>query len=133
MLRSKAIFSSRFIKFTSFQIFNFSLLQQLQGKLPPSEVALHFFSFLKGYWAYALRDCTLTLLEPSGYEIPVLAAIPVIYDDTIRINVEFGSIPADHWEYSVSSTEGIYSWTTGTENLIRRTSLWELLRKEPIT
>lgn len=55
--------------------------------------------------------------EPSGYEIPVLAAHPGIYDNTIRINVEFGSISAGYWDYSVGSIEGIYSWTTGTEEL----------------
>lgn len=55
--------------------------------------------------------------EPSGYEIPVLAAHPGIYDNTIRINVVSGSISAGDWEYSVSSAEGSYSWTTGTEEL----------------
>lgn len=55
--------------------------------------------------------------ESGPPEIPVLVAHPGIYDNTIRINVEFGSILAGYWDYSVSSTERSYSWTTGTEEL----------------
>ncbi len=53
-------------------------------------------------------------LQPSP---TLVAASPVVSNGTIRINVLTGSIPSDDWDYSVSSTEGIYSWTTGTEQL----------------
>jgi len=52
----------------------------------------------------------------GGY--PPVAATAVKYgDDTIRINVETGSIPAGDWEYSVSTTSGTYTWTEGTSEL----------------
>jgi len=54
-------------------------------------------------------------LQPSPY--PALAASPVVSNGTIRINVQIGSIPSGDWDYSVSPTEGSYSWTTGTEEL----------------
>lgn len=38
-------------------------------------------------------------------------------DNEIRVNVTTGSIPTGEWAYSVSSTEGSYSWTNGTEIL----------------
>ncbi len=48
---------------------------------------------------------------------PVLFAIPAASDSTIRIYVQTGSLSASEWEYSVSQTEGSYSWVTGTEEL----------------
>ena len=51
----------------------------------------------------------------GGY--PAVGAAPVDYDSTIRINVTTGSIPTGDWQYSVSATEGSYSWTDGTEKL----------------
>lgn len=51
----------------------------------------------------------------GGY--PAVAVAPVDYDSSIRINVETGSIPAGDWQYSVSTTEGSYSWTDGIEKL----------------
>jgi hypothetical protein len=45
----------------------------------------------------------------GGY--PAVAATAVKYgDNTIRINVETGSIPSGDWEYSVSTTSGTYDW-----------------------
>jgi len=38
-------------------------------------------------------------------------------DNEIRLNVTTGSIPTGEWAYSVSPTEGSYSWTNGTEIL----------------
>jgi len=38
-------------------------------------------------------------------------------DNGIKISVLSGSIAAGEWAYSVSATEGSYSWTTGTEAL----------------
>ena len=52
----------------------------------------------------------------GGY--PAVAATAVKYgDNTIRINVETGSIPAGDWQYSVSTTLGDYSWEDGTSEL----------------
>lgn len=52
----------------------------------------------------------------GGY--PAVAATAVKYgDNTIRINVETGSIPAGDWQYSVSTTSGEYTWEDGTEEL----------------
>ena len=52
----------------------------------------------------------------GGY--PAVAATAVKYgDNTIRINVETGSIPAGDWQYSVSTTSGSYDWTDGTVEL----------------
>jgi len=52
----------------------------------------------------------------GGY--PAVAVTAVKYgDNTIRINVETGSIPDGDWQYSVSATSGSYTWTDGTEEL----------------
>ena len=52
----------------------------------------------------------------GGY--PAVAATAVKYgDDTIRINVETGSIPSGDWQYSVSTTQGSDNWTDGTSEL----------------
>ena len=52
----------------------------------------------------------------GGY--PAVSASAAKYgDNEIRINVSTGSIPAGDWAYSVSTTEGQYSWTTGSEVL----------------
>ena len=75
----------------------------------------------KGYWAYALRDCTLelpSLFQPPQPGYPAISATSVkVGDNEIRINVTTGSIPAGEWAYSISSTEGSYSWIQGTEEL----------------
>jgi len=76
----------------------------------------------KGYWAYALRDCTLelpdSLLHPPQPGYPAIGATSAKHgDNEIRINVVAGSLPAGEWAYSVSSTEGSYSWITGTSEL----------------
>jgi len=52
----------------------------------------------------------------GGY--PAVAATAVKYgDDTIRINVETGSIPAGDWAYIVSNTQGSTNWVDGTVEL----------------
>ncbi|MFB0500803.1 MAG: class III signal peptide-containing protein [Candidatus Hadarchaeaceae archaeon] len=52
----------------------------------------------------------------GGY--PAVAATAVKYgDDTIRINVETGSIPSGDWQYIVSTTQGSDNWTDGTVEL----------------
>ena len=51
----------------------------------------------------------------GGY--PAVAAVPVDYDNSIRINVETGSIPTGDWQYSIRATEGDYVWEDGTEKL----------------
>jgi len=51
----------------------------------------------------------------GGY--PAIAAVQRGIDNDIRINVETGEIPTGDWQYSVSTTEGQYSWTDGTESL----------------
>ncbi len=51
----------------------------------------------------------------GGY--PAVGAVPADYDNTIRINVETGSIATGDWQYSVSQSSGSYSWTDGTEKL----------------
>ncbi|MFB0499844.1 MAG: hypothetical protein ACETWO_00995, partial [Candidatus Hadarchaeaceae archaeon] len=38
-------------------------------------------------------------------------------DNTIRINVETGSIPSGDWQYSVSTTSGTYDWQDKGEEL----------------
>lgn len=48
---------------------------------------------------------------------PALTAHPTVDENTIRINVVAGSIPAGDWQYSVSSAPWSYSWTDGTEAL----------------
>lgn len=48
---------------------------------------------------------------------PALTAHPMVDENTIRINVVAGSIPAGDWQYSVSSAPWSYSWTDGTEAL----------------
>ena len=53
--------------------------------------------------------------NPSGY--PPLSALPTGVGDNIRVNVETGEIPTGDWQYFISKTEGIYSWTYGTEKL----------------
>jgi len=54
----------------------------------------------------------------AGAGYPAISATSAKYgDNTIRINVSTGSIPANEWAYSVSSTEGTYDWTTGTSEL----------------
>jgi len=53
--------------------------------------------------------------KPGGY--PPLSAFPTGADNDIRFNVETGEIPTCDWQYSISKTEGIYSWTYGTEKL----------------
>jgi len=54
----------------------------------------------------------------AGAGYPAISATSAKYgDNTIRINVSTGSIPANEWAYSISSTEGSYSWTTGTVEL----------------
>ncbi len=42
---------------------------------------------------------------------PAVSATAVKHDNEIRINVLSGSIPADDWQYSVSTTSGTYEWT----------------------
>ena len=45
----------------------------------------------------------------GGY--PAVSATAVKYgDNTIRINVETGSIPSGDWQYSVSDNSGTYDW-----------------------
>ncbi|MDH5443329.1 MAG: class III signal peptide-containing protein [Hadesarchaea archaeon] len=52
----------------------------------------------------------------GGY--PAVAVTAVKYgDDTIRINVDTGSIPAGDWQYIVSNTPGSDNWTDGTVEL----------------
>lgn len=47
----------------------------------------------------------------STVGFPTVAATAVKYgDNTIRINVETGSIPSGDWQYSVNSTSGTYNW-----------------------
>ncbi len=54
----------------------------------------------------------------STVGFPAVAATAVKYgDNTIRINVETGSIPSGDWQYSVSSTSGDYNWEDGTGEL----------------
>jgi len=54
----------------------------------------------------------------AGAGYPAISATSAKYgDNTIRINVSTGSIPANEWAYSISSTEGSYTWTTGTSEL----------------
>ena len=55
----------------------------------------------------------------AGAGYPAISATAVKYgDNTIRIDVSTGSIPANEWAYSVSSTEGSpYDWTTGDVEL----------------
>ncbi|MFQ6129282.1 MAG: class III signal peptide-containing protein [Candidatus Hadarchaeaceae archaeon] len=54
----------------------------------------------------------------AGAGYPAISAISAKHgDNEIRINVSTGSIPANEWAYSISSTEGSYSWTTGTVEL----------------
>ncbi len=52
----------------------------------------------------------------GGY--PAVAVTAVKYgDNTIRFNVETGSIPAGDWQYSVTNTSGSYDWTDSTAEL----------------
>ncbi|KUO39975.1 MAG: hypothetical protein AVW05_03940 [Hadesarchaea archaeon DG-33] len=52
----------------------------------------------------------------GGY--PAVAVTAVKYgDDTIRINVETGSIPSGDWQYIVSTTQGSDNWTDGPSEL----------------
>jgi len=66
---------------------------------------------------------TLVLVAIAVYYVttatpyPIVAAAPAVSDNDIRIKVETGEIPTGDWQYSVSDTEGIYSWTDGTESL----------------
>ena len=54
----------------------------------------------------------------AGAGFPAITATSVKQgDNEIRINVTTGSIPTGEWAHSVSSTEGSYSWTDGTEIL----------------
>ncbi len=53
----------------------------------------------------------------AGAGYPAIAATSAKVDNAIRINVTTGSIPTGEWAYSVSSTEGSYSWMNGTEIL----------------
>jgi len=55
--------------------------------------------------------------EKRAPSYPALAAAPAASDNTIRICVQAGSLSASGWKYSVSQTEGNYSWVTGTEEL----------------
>ncbi len=48
---------------------------------------------------------------------PPLSAVPANVGNEIRINVGTGSISTGDWQYSVSTTEGSYSWTDGTVKL----------------
>lgn len=57
------------------------------------------------------------LQEKQAPPYPALSAAPATSDNTIRIYVQTGSLSAGEWEYSVSQTEGSYSWVTGTEEL----------------
>ena len=66
---------------------------------------------------------TLVLVAIAVYYVttatpyPIVAAAPAVSDNDIRIKVETGEIPTGDWQYSVSTTEGSYSWTDGTEAL----------------
>lgn len=53
----------------------------------------------------------------DGYPYPTVVATAGGSDNEIRIDVFKGSIAAGEWQYSVSSTSGSYSWTTGAESL----------------
>ena len=53
----------------------------------------------------------------AGAGYPAISVTSAKVDNAVRINVTTGSIPTGEWAYSVSSTEGTYSWTTGTEEL----------------
>lgn len=54
----------------------------------------------------------------AGAGFPALTVTSAKHgDNEIRLNVTTGSIPTGEWAYSVSLTEGDYSWTTGTEIL----------------
>jgi len=51
----------------------------------------------------------------GGY--PAVAVTAVKSGDTIRINVDTGSIPLGDWQYIVSTTQGSDNWTDGTVEL----------------
>ena len=51
----------------------------------------------------------------GGY--PEISAVPTESISHIITEVANGSIPANEWEYSISSTSGSYTWTTGTVEL----------------
>jgi hypothetical protein len=51
----------------------------------------------------------------GGY--PVVAVTAAKYENMVRLNVETGEIAAYEWEYSVSNTQGVYSWVTGNTAL----------------
>lgn len=53
----------------------------------------------------------------GGYPYPTLIATVGGSDNEILIYVLKGSIATGKWQYSVSSTPGSYSWTTGAEPL----------------
>jgi len=52
----------------------------------------------------------------GGYPAVAVTAVKS-GDNTIKINVETGSIPAEDWQYSVSDNSGTYTWTDGTVEL----------------
>ena len=70
-----------------------------------------------------LLAATLVLVAIAVYYVtttggyPAVAAVQRGIDNDIRINVETGEIPTGDWQYSVSTTEGVYSWVDGTEAL----------------
>ena len=53
----------------------------------------------------------------AGAGFPALTVTSAKVDNEIRLNVTTGSIATNEWAYSVSSTEGEYSWTTGDVEL----------------
>jgi len=66
----------------------------------------------------------LVIVAIAVYYVTSIGGFPAVSatavksgDNTIRIEVETGSIPAGDWQYSVSSTLGEYSWEDGAKEL----------------
>ncbi len=46
----------------------------------------------------------------KGPSFPPISATATNADNEIRVNIDTGSIPADDWQYSVSTVYGAYDW-----------------------
>ena len=94
------------------------------GTEPLDPVSVSLGTYDAGTWYVSLKHIDTGHIyfddEPVTISVevyPAIAATALSIDNEIVLNVLTGSIATGEWAYSVSATEGSYSWTTGTEAL----------------
>ena len=80
-----------------------------------AQTATEYFLILVAVLVVA--GAAIYYVQSRGPNFPLISARAEGKDNEIVIAVETGSIAAGDWQYSVSTTQGVFNWEEGTTEL----------------